>query len=233
MKPENTPAQNQQSNKDLSEKAATILMIVIALTVILLMLNHYTDSDLSDEALIQAYFPTALGAAFVPVAIGVIAFFAAKKTAFPRLIMVLTTAVVATAAVIGNSDGYQSGSYDECMLDLMEDQDKAMYRHAGSICEYRYPYEKELDRFSVDLNWAKAERNQLGLGVDENSTKYRVTRANVVFSEVICEEASDGDFKFEKEFNFNDEGLAFISINRDENYKCMQTKKVWGKRVRM
>lgn len=82
MEPDNKLESSQLAQKDLSDKAATILMIVIAVTVILVMLNHYTDNNLSDEALIQEYFPTALGAAFVPVAIGVIAFLPRKRQLF-------------------------------------------------------------------------------------------------------------------------------------------------------
>lgn len=146
--------------------------------------------------------------------------------------MVLTTAAIATAAVIGNSDAYQSGNYDKCMLGLMENQDKAMYRHADSVCEYRHPYEKELDRFTIDLKWVTG-RDELALSVNENPTKYEVTRAKVIYSEKTCEEATVDDFKFEKEFIFDNEGFASLPTNQDENYKCMQTQNIWGKKARM
>lgn len=133
-------------------------------------------------------------------------------------------------------------TYDECLLEKMKGQSDSMIWTVQKVCERDFPYEKELVKYSdgeVKVSWSTSFlEDAISSNIKVNKTEYRVTKAEVLFSEVDCSEAKNGDFNTPKTFTYDHTGKAKLVLSRyktsdfdkfeSRKYKCMSTKSVFG-----
>ncbi len=150
-----------------------------------------------------------------------------------------------------NAGWFGPDNYEECVLERMKGQDKAMIQIARKACEKKFPFEKVLDynyRNNIEISWFRDDSN-LYLEINENHGEYNLTRCNAAFtilSGKIDDELTDdliddwlnsppgSDFpinKNAKKFTFvfsNGKTLASVPANDTKQYDGMYIIKLWG-----
>lgn len=115
--------------------------IVVSITCVYLafMLHYESKSPQQDMNYVSA-----IGASFVPVALAGAAYWIARlsKSNYSKAIF-LATAIGITAMSIAGMKGYSlSGkpkNFEQCMLEIMKGQDRAMYSLAAKECRRLHP----------------------------------------------------------------------------------------------
>lgn len=131
----------------------------------------------------------------------------------------------------GMAEWFGPDNYEDCLLEKMQGQNKAMLNTARKACEKQFPYEKKLDAYwdDIEIAWG-AHGSTLSLAIQKNFGDYTVTRYKAEFSQKSCDEATISDYTLTKTFVFlGGENTASVSVNDAEQYKCIRTDTVWGR----
>lgn len=122
-------------------------------------------------------------------------------------------------------------NYEECVLEKMKGQPKNMKGIAMVACEKKFPYEKEIFiNEEVNINWLSADEGEFKMRVDENFSKYNITRSMHEFSKKTCENIQKSDFTLTKIFVFpkSTSSSRPVSIKNSSEYKCSRLTRLWG-----
>jgi hypothetical protein len=122
-------------------------------------------------------------------------------------------------------------SYEECLLDEMKGQIQSMQSTAEQVCENKFPYEKQIYSFrdgKWDISWSNMALDSIKIKIISNETRYRITRAEIKFSEIECSKAKPIDFSNAVAFKFETNGTAKAYSTEAVKFKCMREDSVFG-----
>jgi hypothetical protein len=122
-------------------------------------------------------------------------------------------------------------NYEDCVLEKMKGQNKAMISTARKACEKQFPYEKELYGYhdNIEIGWF-SDASRLYLRIENNYGEYTVTKYKANFSKKQCDETkTSSDYTLTKTFVFSTGKSASVSVENAGEYKCMQTETIWGR----
>lgn len=149
-----------------------------------------------------------------------------KQTLLPCILFALLSPTIVFAGWFGPDN------YEDCVLEKMKGQDRAMIYTARKACEKQFPFEKELYGYknNLEIGWFP-DTSHLYLGIKENYGEYVVTRYKAKFSKKPCDETkTSSDYTLTKTFVFSPgEKLASVRVENASEYKCMQTDTIWGR----
>jgi len=134
------------------------------------------------------------------------------------------------AASQANAGWLSPDTYDECVLERMKGQAKAMIYHARNACELEFPYEKKLQYMDdlIDYAWG-VDSESVGLNIKSNHSKYKITRASAVLSIKPCSDHDDAGSKFRVSFYIIDR-KGLVKHNASAPPKCMRSINFYGVR---
>lgn len=78
-------------------------------------------------------------------------------------------------------------NFEECVLEKMKGQDRALYPTAKSACLKIFPPEVVIDRDRLKFTWCKSENESESVCLEQKPTNVTITKVEAVFFEDACD----------------------------------------------
>jgi hypothetical protein len=125
-------------------------------------------------------------------------------------------------------------NYEECVVEKMKGQDRAMINRVHDACELRFPHERELGLMTEPdfrWTWGMQPDGKVSFRIITNETKYDITRAQLLLFESNCgsstqflESPAIADFRTPRVGS-----ISVSPVSKAGDFRCAQTR-FWGKR---
>jgi len=120
-------------------------------------------------------------------------------------------------------------NYEECVLEKMEGQAKALIPIAKKACEKKFPYEKSLGDYEglYDYTWG-AKGEKAAIVIRNNIGKYKITKLEVTFSNDACSQSSVQTNFLTKTLVVEDGVKSVFEDRNADGFRCAVINNVWG-----
>jgi hypothetical protein len=80
-------------------------------------------------------------------------------------------------------------NFEECVLENMKGQDRALYATAKAACLKAFPPEVVIARDRLKFTWCKSEYDSASVCLEQKPANVTITKVEAVFSEDDCDDA--------------------------------------------